>query len=36
MRVREDYRTLTGTEKTAIFLLSIGEEHTSKLFELTG
>jgi flagellar motor switch protein FliG len=34
MRVREDYRTLTGTEKTAIFLLSLGEEHTSKLFQL--
>ena len=23
MRVREDYRTLTGTEKTAIFLLAV-------------
>jgi flagellar motor switch protein FliG len=34
MRIREDYRTLTGTEKTAIFLLSLGEEHTSKLFQL--
>lgn len=33
MRVREDYRTLTGTEKAAIFLLSIGEEHTARLFE---
>src|ERR1700743_1064946 len=33
MRVREDYRTLTGPEKAAIFLLSLGEEHTAKLFE---
>jgi flagellar motor switch protein FliG len=33
MRVREDYRTLTGTEKTAIFMLSLGEDHTSKIFE---
>jgi flagellar motor switch protein FliG len=33
MRVREDYRTLTGTEKTAIFLLALGDEHTSKLFQ---
>ena len=33
MRVREDYRTLTGTEKAAIFMLSIGEDHTAKLFE---
>ncbi len=33
MRVREDYRTLTGAEKSAILLLSLGEEHTSKIFE---
>jgi flagellar motor switch protein FliG len=33
IRVREDYRTLTGTEKAAIFMLSVGEEHTAKLFE---
>ncbi len=33
VRVREDYRTLTGTEKAAIFMLSVGEEHTAKLFE---
>jgi flagellar motor switch protein FliG len=33
MRVREDYRSLTGVEKTAIFLLSLGEEHTSKIFQ---
>ena len=33
MRVREDYRTLNGTEKAAILLLSLGEEYTSKIFE---
>lgn len=33
IRVREDYRTLSGTEKAAIFMLSVGEEHTAKLFE---
>lgn len=33
MRLREDYRTLTGIEKTAIFMLSLGEDHTSKLFQ---
>ena len=34
MRVREDYRTLTGAEKAAVLMLSIGEEHASKLFAL--
>ncbi|NBX65980.1 MAG: flagellar motor switch protein FliG [Proteobacteria bacterium] len=33
MRVREDYRTLLGKEKAAIFLLALGEEHTARLFE---
>lgn len=33
IRVREDYRTLTGTEKAAIFMLSLGEDHTARLFE---
>src|SRR5258708_368984 len=33
MRIREDYRTLTGPEKAAIFLLSLGEDYTAKLFE---
>lgn len=33
MRVREDYRTLSGAEKAAIFLLALGEEHTAKIFE---
>ncbi|HUZ72629.1 MAG TPA: flagellar motor switch protein FliG [Stellaceae bacterium] len=34
MRVREDYRTLTGTEKAAILLLAVGEEQMGKLFQL--
>lgn len=33
MRIREDYRSLTGIEKAAVFLLSLGEEHTVKLFQ---
>ena len=32
MRVREDYRTLTGPEKAAIFMLALGEEYTAKIF----
>lgn len=32
MRLREDYRTLNGTEKTAVFMLALGEDHTAKLF----
>lgn len=34
MRVREDYRTLTGAEKAAIFLLALGEDYTAKIFEM--
>ena len=33
MRVRDDYRSLTGTEKAAILLLSLGEDHVSRVFE---
>jgi flagellar motor switch protein FliG len=33
IRVREDYRSLTGPEKAAILLLSLGEEQTAKIFE---
>ena len=33
MRVREDYRALNGTEKAAILLLSLGEDHVSRVFE---
>jgi flagellar motor switch protein FliG len=33
MKVREDYRTLTGNEKAAALLLSLGEQHATTLFE---
>ncbi len=33
IRIREDYRTLTGPEKAAILLLALGEDHTASLFE---
>lgn len=33
IRVREDYRTLTGPEKAAILMLALGEDHTARLFE---
>lgn len=36
MRVREDYRGLTGPEKAAILMLALGEEIASKLFSLMG
>ncbi len=32
MRVKDDYRSLTGPEKAAIFVLSLSEQHTSVLF----
>ena len=31
-RVKEDYRTLSGAQKAAILLLSLGEEQSSKIF----
>ncbi|HZB91873.1 MAG TPA: flagellar motor switch protein FliG [Stellaceae bacterium] len=34
MRVREDFRTLTGPEKAAILMLALGEDHTARLFSL--
>jgi len=34
MRVREDYRTLSGAEKAAILMLSLGEDHSARLFAL--
>ena len=33
MRVRDDYRSLTGPEKAAAMLLALGEEYAAKLFE---
>ena len=34
MRVKDDYRSLSGAEKAAIILLSLGEESAGKLFAL--
>jgi len=34
MRVREDFRSLSGPEKAAMLMLALGEEHTSRLFAL--
>lgn len=33
VRMREDYRTLTGPEKAAILMLALGEEQTAKIFQ---
>ena len=32
MRVREDYRSLSGHEKAAILMLALGEEYTASIF----
>jgi flagellar motor switch protein FliG len=34
MRKREDFRTLTGSEKAAILLLALGEDYSIRVFEL--
>jgi len=34
MRVREDYRGITGPEKAAILLMSLGEDQAGKIFAL--
>ena len=36
MRVRTDYRSLSGIEKAAMFMLSLSEEHAAVLFENMG
>jgi flagellar motor switch protein FliG len=33
-RMKEDYRSLTGQQKAAILMLSLGEEQSSKLFSM--
>lgn len=33
-RVKEDYRSLTGPQKAAMLMLSLGEEHSAKLFSM--
>jgi flagellar motor switch protein FliG len=32
-RMKDDFRSLTGPQKAAIFVLSLGREHTAKVFE---
>ena len=32
MRLREDYRSLTGPEKAALLVMSMGEDHAARLF----
>ncbi len=32
VRVRDDYRSLSGPEKAAIFVLSLSEQHTAQIF----
>ena len=34
MKLREDYRTMTGPEKAALLMMSVGEEHASRLFAI--
>ena len=36
MRVRTDYRSLSGIEKAAMFMLSLSEEHAAQMFENMG
>ena len=31
---KDDYRSLTGPQKAAIFMISVGDEHSAKLFEM--
>ena len=32
--IGDDYRRLSGPQKAAIFMLALGEEHSTKLFEM--
>ena len=34
LRIREDYRSISGPEKSAILLMSLGEDQAGKLFAL--
>ena len=36
MRIRTDYRSLSGMEKAAMFMLSLSEEHAAQLFDNMG
>ena len=34
MRARDDYKSLTGAQKAALLLMSVGEESAAKIFAL--
>ena len=34
MRVREDYRSLSGPDKAALLLMSVGDENAARMFAL--
>ncbi len=34
MRMREDYRSLTGPEKAALLVMSVGDENATRLFDM--
>ena len=34
MRVREDYRALTGPEKAALLVMAVGDENAARMFEM--
>jgi len=34
MRLRDDYRTMTGPEKAALLMMSVGEDNAARLFSL--
>ena len=34
LRIRDDYRSLSGPENAAVMMLALGEEHAAKLFAL--
>jgi flagellar motor switch protein FliG len=34
VKTRDDYRTMTGPEKAALLMLSVGDEHATKIFAL--
>ncbi|MDJ0951710.1 MAG: flagellar motor switch protein FliG, partial [Alphaproteobacteria bacterium] len=34
MRMREDYRSLSGPEKAALLVMSVGDENATRLFDM--
>ena len=35
MRAKDDYRSLTGAQKAALLLMSVGEDSAAKIFALS-